>query len=125
MDVTTAGTPHWSHDFTRRLFAIIDGRRWNELGRVFAADCVYHRPGYPALVGLADIERFYREERIIESGSHRVEEVMAGDDSLACWGSFQGLSRAGERLDERFSDHYRIDDGLISARRTYFYRAAI
>ncbi|MFF7976473.1 nuclear transport factor 2 family protein [Streptomyces sp. NPDC007905] len=123
--MTTATAPHRHHDFPRRLFAIIDGRRWHELGRVFAADCVYHRPGYPPLVGLADIERFYREERIVESGAHRIDDVMAGDDSLACWGRFQGLSRAGERLDEKFSDYYRIDAGLISERRTYFYRAAI
>ncbi|MGW2317452.1 nuclear transport factor 2 family protein [Streptomyces sp. NPDC001680] len=125
MDVTAAVAPYWPRRFAHQVFEVIDGRRWEDLGSVFTEDCVYHRPGYPPLVGLAEIERFYRVDRIIASGRHDIDTVMTGGDSVACWGRFTGLSRTGERLDERFSDLYRVEQGRISERRTYFYRAAI
>jgi ketosteroid isomerase-like protein len=107
------------------LFDIIDGRRWDELGLVFATDCVYSRPGYEPLVGLAQIDHFYRHERIVESGSHVVERIVSDLGAAACWGRFQGRGRDGRELDEGFADTYRVRDGMIVYRRTYFYRAAM
>jgi ketosteroid isomerase-like protein len=107
------------------LFEVVDGRLWADLDTVFAEDCVYHRPGYEPLVGLARIRRFYQEERIIASGRHQVVGVLGEGGSMACWGRFQGLSHSGQAIDEGFADAYRVQAGRITDRRTYFYRAAI
>jgi ketosteroid isomerase-like protein len=107
------------------LFQIIDGGRWDDLGLVFAEDCVYRRPGYEALVGLTEIEHFYRHERIVDTGSHAVEGVVSGLGAAACWGRFSGRGRDGRMLDEGFADTYLVRDGLIVCRCTYFYRPAM
>lgn len=107
------------------LFSIIDAARWDDLGRVFAEDCEYDRPGYEPLRGLARIERFYRVERVIASGCHHVLHIVSDLEAAACWGRFTGTSRSGEALDEQFADTYTVRDGRIVGRRTYFFRPAI
>lgn len=107
------------------LFDIIDGRRWDELGLVFDDNCVYSRPGYDPIVGLPQIAHFYRCERIVESGVHAVEHTVSDLGAAACWGRFRGRSRDGGELDEGFADTYRVRDGKIVYRQTYFYRAAM
>ncbi|MFM9368727.1 nuclear transport factor 2 family protein [Streptomyces sp. Da 82-17] len=115
-----------ARELVTALFDIVDGRRWDDLGRVFADNCVYRRPGYEPFVGLERIERFYRVERVIASGRHDVEQVVAEGESIVCRGRFRGLSRTGAVLDEGFCDvHTLAPDGRIRARRTYFDRAAI
>lgn len=116
----------WSAEaLVTELFTIIDDARWDDLGRVFAEDCVYERPGYEPLHGQARLERFYRTERIIAAGRHEVLRIVSDLDSAACWGRFTGTSRDGAPLDEGFADTYTVRDGRITARRTYFYRPAI
>jgi ketosteroid isomerase-like protein len=107
------------------LFDIIDGCRWEELGSVFAEDCVYSRPGYEPIVGLAQVRRFYQQERIVASGGHAVECTVSDVGAAACWGRFHGTSKTGDELDEGFADTYRVRDGKIVFRKTYFYRAAM
>jgi ketosteroid isomerase-like protein len=122
-DVTI--TTRTAERLVTELFAVIDGRRWDDLVTVFAEDGVYLRPGYPALTGLEAIERFYRHERIIAAGEHRVEHVVGDLGVAACWGRFTGFSKSGEPLEEDFADTYRVRDGRIVHRRTFFYRPAI
>ena len=112
-------------DFVAGLFEIIDGWEWHALSGVFAENCVYHRPGYAPFVGLSRIEHFYREERVIASGKHEIEDVVGDMSMVMCTGRFRGHDGDGRVLDERFSDLYRITHGRIMLRRTYFYRAAI
>jgi ketosteroid isomerase-like protein len=107
------------------LFDIIDGCRWEDLGSVFAEDCVYSRPGYEPIVGLARLTHFYQHERIVASGGHAVECTVSDLGAAACWGRFHGKSKTGEELDEGFADTYRVRDGKIVFRTTYFYRAAM
>jgi len=107
------------------LFGIIDGRRWDELGSIFADDCVYNRPGYEPIVGLTQLQQFYRHERIIASGEHKIERMVSDLGTVACWGTFVGHGKAGQPLKEDFADTYQVCDGKILSRRTYFYRAAI
>ncbi|MFF4016054.1 nuclear transport factor 2 family protein [Streptomyces sp. NPDC001843] len=108
-----------------QLFSIIDAARWDDLGRVFAEDCVYDRPGYEPLRGLRRIERFYRMERVVAAGRHQVLHIVSDLEAAACWGRFTGTSRTGDCLDEQFADTYTVRDGRIVGRRTYFYRPAI
>jgi uncharacterized protein len=121
----TASTTRTATDLVTELFDVIDGRRWDDLDVVFAADSVYDRPGYEPLVGLDAIRRFYRNERIIGSGRHFVVHIVSDLGAAACWGRFVGASRTGQPLDEEFADAYMVQGGKIVHRKTYFHRPAI
>jgi ketosteroid isomerase-like protein len=114
-----------SDSFITRMFATIDARRWDALADFFTADAVYERPGYEPLIGFEALDHFYRRVRIIGAGRHRVERLVEGRESAACWGRFVGTSRDGRALDERFSDVYELRDGRIVRRTSYFFRPAI
>jgi ketosteroid isomerase-like protein len=107
------------------MFAVIDGRCWERLRLHFAPDVVYERPGYQSICGIAALEHFYRNVRIIESGRHTLTHVVLTEHVAACWGRFRGTARDGRELDERFADAYELRGGLILRRETYFFRAAI
>jgi uncharacterized protein len=111
--------------FIPRMFAAIDARRWDALAEFFTADVVYERPGYEPLIGFSALDHFYRKVRIIGSGQHRVERMVAGRETAACWGRFVGASREGKPLDERFADVYELHGGRVARRTSYFYRSAI
>lgn len=115
-----------ARELVSRLFGIIDGADYDRLSDVFADAAVYERPGYDPLEGLPRIDQFYRHERIIGSGQHDVETVTcseAGD--VVAVGTFRGVSRSGERLEERFADVYKVQGGKIIKRTTFFFRPAI
>lgn len=109
----------------RDLFATIDATRWERLDAFFAPGAVYERPGLDPLVGLERILRYYREERIIVSGRHHIEQVVVGDDAGACWGRVECVLRDGSEADERFADVYLFSAGRIKLRRSHFYRPAV
>ena len=115
-----------AENFVVDLFHKIDARDWDALPSSFAEDVVYERPGYPPLVGVEALMRFYRHERVIASGAHELERVVLDGECGACWGRLVGRHRDGSPLDERFADVYTLDDrGRIKARRSYFFRPAI
>jgi uncharacterized protein len=107
------------------MFAAIDGRAFDDLERYFTHDVVYERPGYEPIRGIADLLRFYREERRIESGQHDVESLVCGDDAAVAMGTFQGVLKDGAPATEPFADAYRFQNGRIAHRKTYFFRPAI
>lgn len=108
-----------------RLFSAIDGQKLDDLAAVLHPEVVYERPGYEPLVGRERVLHFYRVERIIAQGRHEVAAVTHSKDHVICYGQFTGVSRDGQALSERFADVYRLEDGLIRHRTTFFYRAAI
>lgn len=114
-----------AQELVKKLFSTIDQRRFDELGDIFATDAIYERPGYDPLEGLERITHFYREERIIISGEHHVEDVAAGEGVVISRGVFKGKGKDGADLNERFADVYRVEGGKIIHRTTYFFRAAI
>lgn len=107
------------------LFRTIDARRWDELGTFFHPEIVYQRPGYAPIEGVERLLHFYRHERVIASGEHRLEAVVAQDGHAACWGRFVGVGRDGAPIDEAFADTYTLRDGRICARKSFFFRPAI
>ncbi len=68
---------------------------------------------------------FYLTKRIISLGQHRVERVLSDGANIACWGSFSGVAKNGRNLSMRFADVYRIREGRIDLRRTFFDSPAI
>ena len=104
------------------MFRSIDARDWSTLQHVFAEEVVYERPGYEPIRGLEALMHFYREVRIIASGTHALEGVIEQSGSAAAWGRFQGTCRDGLALDERFVDVYANSGGGIVSPVTSFHR---
>lgn len=124
--ITAVPIPALAADnFVVELFRRIDSRDWDALPASFCDDVVYERPGYEPLEGVERVMKFYREERVIASGEHRLERVVIDGESGACWGRFVGLHRDGSAIDERFADVYTLENGRIRTRRSYFFRPAI
>jgi ketosteroid isomerase-like protein len=114
-----------SRGFVIEMFRHIDGRAWEGLRQFFHPEVVYERPGYPPIVGLDELLRFYREVRVIGGGEHQLASIVVGESAGACWGRFVGRHRDGTALDERFADCYTFEAGGIKTRASYFFRPAI
>jgi branched-chain amino acid aminotransferase len=112
-------------DFVRKMFQIIDSRDWKNLQQLFCQDIAYERPGYEPLIGLERVEKFYREERVIASGTHFLEGTIVNPSEGACWGRFIGIHKNGSSIDERFADAYTFENGKVKTRRSYFFRPAV
>jgi uncharacterized protein len=102
------------------LFEIIDDGRWDDLGRVLAEDCICRPVGSAPLVGLERIERYYRHERAIASGRHKMEKVVGDLSAAACWGSFTGTTKGGEDINISVAEAFVLRDAKIVWRTTYF-----
>jgi ketosteroid isomerase-like protein len=111
--------------FVNRLFGCIDNRDWQGLSDILHDEAVYERPGYAPFVGKPAIMDFYLTKRIISRGRHVVEKVLSDGANIACWGSFSGFGKDGANLGARFADVYRIRDGRIDLRRTFFDSPAV
>jgi ketosteroid isomerase-like protein len=124
MDIRTFH-PEDPEGLVKGLFGCIDGRDWEGLSHFLHDDAVYERPGYEPFVGKPAILDFYLTKRIISLGQHLVEKVLSDGANIACWGSFSGVSKNGHDLNMRFADVYRIREGRIDLRRTFFDSPAI
>lgn len=92
---------------------------------LFAPDGTYDRPGYDTLTG-AQISDFYHDARVIESGAHTLDEIIADGNRAAVRGRFDGVLKSGAEAHEGFADFFVFDDaGLIAKRTSYFFRAAV
>ncbi len=109
----------------RKYFSLVDERLFERFDEIFHADVVYERPGYETIIGLQALIAFYRNRRIIASGSHHIEDLIIDGQICVCWGRFRGLSHDNQAIDERFADVYFIRENLIEKRVTYFYRPAV
>lgn len=107
----------------RRYYELVDAGDL-ELLNTFHADATYKRPGYPEFRGHQALEAFYSGERIIESGSHALNQMFVQGPQVAVEGKFTGTLKDGRSVQLPFSDFFDLQDrdgGLrISARRTYF-----
>ena len=112
-------------DLILALFRAIDAGEWGSLAAVVHADVTYERPGYDRVTGIDELLRFYRETRIIKSGTHQIEHIVADDTCGASWGKIVGTTKDGAEVNEAFSDVYEFEDGKIRTRRSYFYRPCV
>lgn len=108
-----------------RYYEFIDAEQYTELFELFSDDITYHRPGQPPLEGKAEFERFYREDRPLEDGSHTIEEYIVDGDRVCVRGRFEGTLN-GDPVSFGFADiHQFNDDGVIVERWTYTDRGAV
>ncbi|MEU2391455.1 nuclear transport factor 2 family protein [Streptomyces sp. NPDC007369] len=115
---------HLSADIekVRAYYRLVDAGDIDGLTALFAPDAVYHRPGYPPLAGRTALDRFYRQERVIDRGRHTVTSVTAAAGDVAVQGDFQGELRDGSTVSLRFADFFTLSpDGLFTRRDTYFF----
>ena len=51
--------------------------------------------------------------------------MLSDGANIACWGSFSGVAKNGRNLKMRFAGKYRVREGRIDLRRTFFDSPAI
>jgi ketosteroid isomerase-like protein len=113
------------HTFTElveRYYAEVDKGDVEGIAALFEVDAEYFRPGYAHMSGREAIRSFYVDDRIIESGVHNVESIVADRATVAVEGNFKGTVRGGTETEVGFADFFWPGpNGLIKKRRTYFY----
>jgi ketosteroid isomerase-like protein len=124
-----------SDSVIRRMFECVDAADWERLSGCFHPEVRYERPGYPPLVGRDRLIRFYREERPIAESRHEIEGILLDGDlqsdgdratgSAAAWGEMTGKVIDGDPVAFRFAEIYGFADGVIRARRSYFFTPAV
>ncbi|SES34999.1 Ketosteroid isomerase-related protein [Lentzea xinjiangensis] len=106
----------------RSYYTCVDKGDVPGLLALFAPDAVYHRPGYPPMNGRTELSRFYRGDRVIETGGHTLNSVTADDGGVAVQGTFAGVLKDGCEVSLRFADFFAFtDDGLFARRDTFFF----
>ncbi|PMD05179.1 ketosteroid isomerase [Brevibacterium paucivorans] len=106
-------------------YATVDKGDPEATSDLFAKDATYDRPGYDTFKG-EEIREFYRNSRVIESGAHTVNMVVVEGSTAAVHGTFDGVLKDGSEAHEGFADFIQFnDEGLITTRRSFFYRAAV
>ncbi|RSS51761.1 nuclear transport factor 2 family protein [Streptomyces sp. WAC07061] len=110
----------------RDYYRQVDAGDIRGLVDLFAPDAQYLRPGYEPIVGHEGLERFYSEERVIESGLHRLEQLIVSGQHVAVHGEFRGRLKNGQDTSLRFADFFTLtDSGLIADRQTFFDSPAV
>lgn len=111
---------------TRHYYDRVDAADVDGVLDWFADDAVYHRPGYPPMVGRSALAAFYGGERVIDSGAHTLGDVLVEGDRVAVRGRFEGVLKDGSRVTVGFADFIRYDEeGRAAERRSYFEAAAV
>jgi len=111
-----------SADHVRRYYEFVDAGDIDSLIQLFDDDAVYRRPGYEPMCGRRQLEEFYRGERIIETGTHTLSDVVVQRSQVAVNGEFAGVLKDGKEVSVRFADFFAFsENGLFSERETFFF----
>lgn len=110
-----------------RLFELIDAAEFDRAIDLFEPDCVYLRPGYPAICGRDDLLDFYRNVRIVVDGLHTRLSSVSNHGSVAYRGSFVGHVKAQpDPVEVDFVDCFDFAaSDLIARRQTFFFVESI
>lgn len=106
----------------RRYYKLVDRGDVDGLVELFAERAVYQRPGYAPIVGRIQLDEFYSNQRMIDSGRHAVVKIVVDAGNVAVEGTFAGTLKDGSEVGLRFADFFVVDENLlIRARNTYFF----
>lgn len=125
---TEPGTevPRDPQEAVQRYYALVDAGDVPGVVGCFAAEAVYHRPGYPPMVGHAALTDFYAGERVIADGRHELDEVVTQGRRVAVHGRFVGTLKDGSPASVGFADFWVLDEtGRALTRRTFFDSPAV
>lgn len=99
-----------------QLLRAIDDEDWAGVAALFADDAEYRTPAGKSLRGRAAIEHYYRRERTVSDGIHRIEQCWTLGAWTAVNGEFSGTTPADARQCLHFLDRLRIESGRIVER---------
>ncbi|MEU1439541.1 nuclear transport factor 2 family protein [Streptomyces sp. NPDC005786] len=106
----------------RPYYSLVDADDITGLLPLFELTAQYRRPGYAELNGHAELERFYRDERVIESGTHSITTLVCEGREVAVRSAFEGVLRDGSKASLRFADFFSVTaTGKFSLRETFFF----
>jgi uncharacterized protein len=107
-------------DTVRRCYELIDTGRLEDFLANFHDDVVYERQGRPEMQGATALRRFYEHDRVIATGRHSLDQVIADGPWVAVRGTFAGTLKDGSDVDFRFIDWVHFRGGRIDRRETLF-----
>ncbi|MGW7302406.1 nuclear transport factor 2 family protein [Streptomyces sp. NPDC054829] len=107
-------------DTVRHCYELIDAGRLEEFLANFHDDVVYERQGMPDMHGALALRRFYEHDRVIATGRHSLDQVIADGPWVAVRGRFTGTLKDGSDVDFRFRDWVHFRGGRIDHRETLF-----
>ncbi|WP_245654588.1 nuclear transport factor 2 family protein [Streptomyces violens] len=114
--------PSKAEELVRSYYERVDADDVDGLLGLFSEEAVYRRPGYEAMNGRAELEAFYRGERVIRKGSHTVHTITEQLPRVAVSGSFSGELKDGRQVSVEFADFFTLEsDGRFGRRETFFY----
>lgn len=102
-----------------RYYINIDNGEIETVLELFSPKARYER-GTLILQGKSDVERFYRNERIIKSGNHIIKSIDSKENIVRVEGVFNGTLKSGEETSEQFEDKFEFENGVIIFRQTSF-----
>lgn len=105
-----------TEDIAIGLLRDIDTQNWPAVSAAFDTGAAYRPPGQQPRIGRAAIERYYRDERPVRRGLHRVGEIMSRAGLTIVTGEFVGANDSGAVACASFIDILRIEGGLIRDR---------
>jgi len=108
-----------------KYYELVDANDVEGLLALFAQHAWYERPGYDRLTGRTALQKFYSDDRVIDSGQHTILRKIVSDDAVAIEGTFAGRLKDGRHVSLGFADFFELTGELIQGRRTYFYTALV
>ncbi|MGO0577311.1 nuclear transport factor 2 family protein [Ornithinimicrobium panacihumi] len=106
---------------TRHYYERVDAGDLQGVLDWFADDAVYRRPGYEPLRGREALADFYGGVRVIDEGTHTLEEVLVQDRQVAVRGRFDGTLKDGSTVSLGFADFIRYDEADRAVERRSFF----
>jgi len=104
----------------RKMFSINDTTSWDNLYQVFTLDILYSRPGQPLLRNIDSVVDYFKNQRPIESGTHKIHQIIAiNDDTYHILGWFEGKLKNGSEFSTGFFDLIKLRNDEICLRKTY------
>lgn len=108
-----------------KYYEFVDANDVEGLLALFAPDAWYERPGYDRLTGRTALQKFYSDDRVIDSGRHTILRTIESEGAVAIEGRFDGRLKDGRLVSLGFADFFELSGELIQGRRTYFYTALV
>lgn len=104
----------------KNFFSCCDNQTWDYFKEIFSDDIIYCRPGSDALFGVESLINFFKNERPVASGIHKIHKILKiADNEYAVLGWFDGRLKNNTSWQGGFFDYLVFSQGKICFRKTY------